>query len=41
MKWFLVLGLVGLTVAGNVEVILDARYQGDNHSFLSRVNFFK
>ena len=39
MNWFSVLGLVGLTVAANVEVILDARYQGANHSFLSRVNF--
>ena len=33
MNWFSVLGLVGLTVAANVEVILDARYQGANHSF--------
>ena len=37
MKWFSVLGLVGLTVAANVEVILDARYQGANHSSLSRI----
>ena len=38
MNWFSVLGLVGLTVAANVEVILDARYQGAKHSSFIKDN---